>query len=72
MKITRESTDKEKFIGLAQLFGDDYEEKLKSLLVPAWGRRFVFNPHGYLTKVQDIISKNGTGKMVYKTISEVR
>ena len=71
MKITRESTDKEKFIGLAQLLGDDYEEKPKSLTVPAWKRRFTFNIHGYLNKVQDIVSKDGIDKMVYKTISEV-
>ncbi len=64
-------TDKEKFIKLARLFRDNYVEKPRSLLVEAWQRRFVFNSHGFLEKVQDVNRKYKSGRQ-YLTIAEAR
>jgi len=56
--------DKEKLIKLAEIFGDNYHNKPKSLIVPNWGKRFVFNSEMEIVKVQEY------GGPVYKTLGE--
>ncbi len=56
--------DRNKLKKIADILGDSYIEKPKSIIFTDWKRRFIFNEKHEIIKAQEIIITNGNHRYI--------